>query len=155
MVVLTDLADFPPRFWIEPGIDRVVVGTDEAREQAVAIGIPAERVSRVSGMVLHPRFYRAGGPEARAIACRAELALGEGDFAVTLLFGGKGSPEMAPLAERLLRGRPGLPGDRRLRREPRPLRAARPARGPGGRATRAASASRTGWRRSWPRATSS
>ena len=65
VVVLTDLADFPPRFWIEPGIDRVVVGTDEAREQAVAIGIPPERVSRVSGMVLHPRFYRAGGPEAR------------------------------------------------------------------------------------------
>ena len=31
VVVLTDLADFPPRFWIEPGIDRVVVGTDEAR----------------------------------------------------------------------------------------------------------------------------
>jgi 1,2-diacylglycerol 3-beta-galactosyltransferase len=26
VVVLTDLADFPPRFWIEPGISRVVVG---------------------------------------------------------------------------------------------------------------------------------
>jgi 1,2-diacylglycerol 3-beta-galactosyltransferase len=105
VVVLTDLADFPPRFWIEPGLDRVVVGTDEAREQAVAIGIPAARVSRVSGMVLHPRFYRAGGPEARARA-RAELSLGDGDFAVTLLFGGKGSPEMAPLAERLLEADP-------------------------------------------------
>ena len=34
MVVLTDFADFPPRFWIEPGLDRVVVGTDEARELA-------------------------------------------------------------------------------------------------------------------------
>ena len=105
VVVLTDLADFPPRFWIEPGIDHVVVGTDEAREQAVAIGIPSARVSRVSGMVLHPRFYRAGGPEARARS-RTELALGEGDFAVTLLFGGKGSPEMAPLAERLLEADP-------------------------------------------------
>jgi len=105
VVVLTDLADFPPRFWIEPGLDRVVVGTDEARAQAVAIGIPAARLSRVSGMVLHPRFYRAGGPEARARA-RAELALGDGDFAVTLLFGGKGSPEMAPLAERLLEADP-------------------------------------------------
>jgi len=105
VVVLTDLADFPPRFWIEPGIDHVVVGTDEAREQAVAIGIPSARVSRVSGMVLHPRFYRAGGPEARARS-RAELSLGDGDFAVTLLFGGKGSPEMAPLAERLLEADP-------------------------------------------------
>jgi UDP-N-acetylglucosamine:LPS N-acetylglucosamine transferase len=101
VVVLTDLADFPPRFWIEPGIDRVIVGTDEAREQALAIGIPHERVTRVSGMVLNPRFYRAGGPEARAGA-RAGLGLRDADFAVSLLFGGKGSPEMAPLAERLL-----------------------------------------------------
>lgn len=105
VVVLTDLADFPPRFWIEPGIDRVVVATDEAREQAVRIGIPPQRVSRVSGMVMHPRFYRGGGPEARE-RVRAELRLGPSDFAVMLLFGGKGSPEMAPLAERLLASDP-------------------------------------------------
>ncbi len=105
VVVLTDFADFPPRFWIEPGLDRVVVGTDEARAQALAIGIPPERVSRVSGMVMHPRFYRAGGPSVRG-RVRGELGLGEADFAVTLLFGGKGSPEMAPLSERLLAADP-------------------------------------------------
>jgi hypothetical protein len=105
VVVLTDLADFPPRFWIEPGLDRVVVGTDEAREQAAAIGVPPERVSRVSGMVMHPRFYQAGGPAGRGRA-REEMRLAEGDFAVTLLFGGKGSPEMRPLAERLLEADP-------------------------------------------------
>jgi 1,2-diacylglycerol 3-beta-galactosyltransferase len=107
VVVLTDLADFPPRFWIEPGIDRVVVGTDEAREQALAIGIPEERVVRVSGMVMHPRFYRAGGPEVRD-RTRGEMGFARADFAVTLLFGGKGSPEMAPLAERLLDASPAL-----------------------------------------------
>ena len=101
VVVLTDLADFPPRFWIEPGLDRVVVGTREAAEQAAALGIPGERVSQVSGMILHPRFYRAGGREVRE-RVRGELGLGASDFTVTLLFGGKGSPEMAPLAERLL-----------------------------------------------------
>jgi 1,2-diacylglycerol 3-beta-galactosyltransferase len=101
VVVLTDLADFPPRFWLEPGLDRVVVGTDEARDQALALGIPRARVSRVSGMILHPRFYRAGGPSVRG-RVRGELGLVEADFAVTLLFGGKGSPEMAPLAERLV-----------------------------------------------------
>jgi len=105
VVVLTDFADFPPRFWIEPGLDRVVVGTDEARAQALAIGIPPEGISRVSGMVMHPRFYRAGGPSVRG-PVRGELGLGEADFAVTLLFGGKGSPEMAPLAERLLAADP-------------------------------------------------
>jgi UDP-N-acetylglucosamine:LPS N-acetylglucosamine transferase len=33
---------------------------------------------------------------------RAELGARAGDFTVTLLFGGKGSPEIAPLAERLI-----------------------------------------------------
>lgn len=101
VVVLTDLADFPPRFWIEPGLDRVVVGTQEAREQALAIGLPPERVPLVYGMVLHPRFHAIDRAEARP-RVRSELALAETDFTVTLLFGGKGSPEMVPLAEGLL-----------------------------------------------------
>jgi 1,2-diacylglycerol 3-beta-galactosyltransferase len=107
VVVLTDFADFPKHFWIEPGIDRVVVGTDEAREQALSLGIPPERVSRVSGMVLHPRFYRAGGPGVRD-GVRRELSLSPADFAVTLLFGGKGSPEIEPLAAVLLDADPAL-----------------------------------------------
>lgn len=106
VVVLTDFADFPPRFWIEPGIDRVVVGTDEAREQALALGVEARAVTRVSGMVLNPSFYRRGGPGARGDA-RRDLGAGPDAFVVTLLFGGKGSPEMAPLAERLLARDPG------------------------------------------------
>ena len=105
VVVLTDLADFPPRFWIEPGIDRVVVATDEARRQALAIGIPEPRITRVSGMVLHPRFHGTGGKDAGP-RLRAELGMATGDFVVTLLFGGKGSPEMLPLAERLLAADP-------------------------------------------------
>lgn len=101
VVVLTDFADFPPRFWIEPGIDRVVVATDEARRQALAIGIPEPRISRVSGMVLHPRFHRVSDPQ-DGPRLRAELGFSGADFVATLLFGGKGSPEMAPLARRLL-----------------------------------------------------
>jgi UDP-N-acetylglucosamine:LPS N-acetylglucosamine transferase len=101
VVVLTDLADFPEHFWIEPGLDRVVVGTPEARQQARAIGIPEERVSLVSGMILHPRFYAAGEPGLRE-RVRGELGARPSDFTVMLLFGGKGSPEIAPLAERLL-----------------------------------------------------
>ena len=33
---------------------------------------------------------------------RAELGARSSDFTVTLLFGGKGSPEIGPLAERLI-----------------------------------------------------
>ncbi len=101
LVLLTDFADFPPRFWIEPDLSRVIVGTDEAARQALTIGIPPERISRVSGMVLHPRFYGTGRAEARA-RVRRELAFPEDAFTVMLLFGGKGSPEMEPLAARLL-----------------------------------------------------
>ncbi len=106
VVVLTDLADFPPRFWIEPGIDRVVVGTDEARDQAVAIGIPKGRVTRVSGMVLNPRFYGAADPDARALARAA--------------FG---------LRRRRLRGEPPLRG-KGIARDPPPGRAVAAARTP-------------------------
>jgi 1,2-diacylglycerol 3-beta-galactosyltransferase len=105
LVVLTDLADFPPRFWIEPGIDRVVVGTDEAREQALALGVPGEHVTRVSGMVLNPSFYRTGDADGRE-GVRKEMGLAAEDFAVTLLFGGKGSPQMVPLVRGLLEADP-------------------------------------------------
>jgi 1,2-diacylglycerol 3-beta-galactosyltransferase len=107
VVVLTDLADFPPRFWIETNADCVVVATEEAAAQAEALGVPRPRVCRVSGMILHPRFYRSGGPEARS-SLRAELGFAPGDFVATLLFGGKGSPEMRPLAERLIASDPTL-----------------------------------------------
>jgi 1,2-diacylglycerol 3-beta-galactosyltransferase len=103
-VLLTDFADFPPRFWIEPGVGRVIVGTERAAVQAKLIGIPDERVARVSGMVLHPRFYQMGGKEAHE-RVRREMRIEDG-FVVVLLFGGKGSPEMEPLSARILEGSP-------------------------------------------------
>ncbi|HEY7514398.1 MAG TPA: glycosyltransferase, partial [Vicinamibacteria bacterium] len=103
-VLLTDFADFPPRFWIEPGLGRVIVGTERAAEQARRIGIPEERIARVSGMVLHPRFYQMGGREAHE-RVRREMRIEDG-FVVVLLFGGKGSPEMEPLSARILDASP-------------------------------------------------
>jgi len=105
LVLLTDFADFPPHFWIEPGVERVVVGSEEAARQALALGVPAERVSRSSGMVLHPRFYPRAGTEARS-RVRDLLGFSAGDFVVLVLFGGQGSPEMRPLVETLLGTRP-------------------------------------------------
>jgi hypothetical protein len=73
-VVLTDLADLPPRFWIEQGLERVVVGTDEAADQARRIGLPASAIRRVSGMVLHPRFHETPAAARRGPA-RQDLGL--------------------------------------------------------------------------------
>jgi 1,2-diacylglycerol 3-beta-galactosyltransferase len=100
-VLLTDYADFPRHFWIEPGLDRVIVGSDRARQQARETGIPDDRITRTSGMVLNPRFYAGGGPEAGA-AVRSELGIPPDAFVVMELFGGKGSAEMVPLTEGLL-----------------------------------------------------
>jgi 1,2-diacylglycerol 3-beta-galactosyltransferase len=107
LVLLTDFADFPPHFWIEPGLDRVIVATDRAEAQARAAGLGKDRIARVSGMVLHPEFHAAGGPDAR-LAIRRELGIPADAFVALLLFGGKGSPEMAPLARALLARTPAL-----------------------------------------------
>jgi UDP-N-acetylglucosamine:LPS N-acetylglucosamine transferase len=105
LILLTDFADFPPHFWMEPGVDRVIVGSEHAVSQALERGIPRDRISLITGMVLHPRFHQAGGGEVRA-RVRSELGLGGDAFAVLLLFGGKGSAEMEPLADRLLKESP-------------------------------------------------
>lgn len=101
-VLLTDYADFPPHFWMETGLDRVIVGSDHAADQARALGLPPEAVTRTSGMVMHPRFYSGGGAAAR-VAARAELNIPADAFTVMELFGGKGSAEMEPLTAELLR----------------------------------------------------
>jgi UDP-N-acetylglucosamine:LPS N-acetylglucosamine transferase len=100
-VLLTDFADLPPGFWIEPGLDRVIVATDRADAQARAFGLADDQIARVSGMVLHPRFHAASERGLRE-RVREELRIGPDAFAVLLLFGGKGSPEMEPLARSLL-----------------------------------------------------
>lgn len=100
LVVLTDLADFPPDFWIVPQADRVVVATDHAVAQARKLGIERARISQVSGMVLHPRFHAADLPDRQR--ARSELGIGADEFVVLVLFGGKGSPELHPLCAALL-----------------------------------------------------
>ena len=101
-VLLTDFADFPPHFWMEKDKGGVIVGTGEAARQAAELGVPPDRVVRTSGMVLHPRFYPRGTPERRR-RTRLELRLPETEPVILVLFGGKGSPEMAALCEALLR----------------------------------------------------
>ena len=49
VTLLTDLADYPPRFWIEPESEYIIVATERARQQAVRMGHPSDRIFETSG----------------------------------------------------------------------------------------------------------
>src|SRR6266702_6339191 len=57
VTILTDIADYPPHFWIERQDQYVICGSNRAAEQALALGLPKARLLQVSGMILNPRFY--------------------------------------------------------------------------------------------------
>src|SRR6266567_4188906 len=58
VTIITDLADFPPRFWIEPIPEQyVVVGCERAQQQARDFGKTERNLFLTSGMILRPDFY--------------------------------------------------------------------------------------------------
>lgn len=59
VTILTDLADYPPHFWIERQEQFFICGTEKAVEQARAIGISQDLIFQTSGMIVHPRFYES------------------------------------------------------------------------------------------------
>jgi len=99
MTVLTDLADFPPHFWIEKQEQYVVCGTDRAVMQARAMDYEDERIFRASGMILNPKFYQPiqtdRGTERKKLGLEANLPTG------LVLFGGHGSADMEDITQRV------------------------------------------------------
>jgi len=103
VTLLTDIADYPPHFWIERMDQWVICGSQKAVEQAREIGLPEERILRASGMILHPSFYQPLEIDRRAERVRLGL---EADLPTGLvLFGGEGSTEMLRIAGALNRER--------------------------------------------------
>jgi hypothetical protein len=103
VTVITDLADHPPSFWIEPGQQQFLVcGSQRALQQARAAGYADEQLALTSGMVLRPSFY--GRPiesqEARAERQRA-LGLDPSRPTGVVMFGGQGSRQMLSIAKAL------------------------------------------------------
>lgn len=98
--VITDLADLPPRFWVEPSVQQhVIAGTPHAVRQALAQGVPPERVSPVSGMLLRPCFYQPQA-EDRALA-RVQAGLDPQRPTAVVFYGGQGSEQMLRIARAL------------------------------------------------------
>jgi hypothetical protein len=100
VTLITDLADFPPRFWIEPLKEQyVIAGTERAVEQARAFGHDDAHIFPTSGMILRPDFYVEAHVDAAAL--RKEMGLRPDLPAAIVLFGGHGSKVMYYLTERL------------------------------------------------------
>lgn len=99
VTILTDLADYPPHFWIERQAQHLVCGTERAAQQARRQGYGAEAIHEVSGMILRPVFYEERReprrPEREAMGLNGELPT------ALVMFGGEGSSVMERIAERL------------------------------------------------------
>ena len=100
VTIITDLADFPPRFWIEPIKEQyVIAGTEKAAEQARAMGHDEAHVFLTSGMILRPDFYVEDNSD--PVALRREMGLREDLTTAIVLFGGHGSKVMYDITEKL------------------------------------------------------
>jgi len=99
VTILTDIADYPPHFWIERQDQYIICGSNRAADQALALGLPKARLLQISGMILNPRFYTPlnldRGTERIRIGLRPDLPTG------LVLFGGQGSMDMVKIARAL------------------------------------------------------
>jgi UDP-N-acetylglucosamine:LPS N-acetylglucosamine transferase len=105
VTVLTDIADYPPHFWLERQSQYVICGSRRAVDQARTLGLEPARILEASGMILNPRFYQP--QEVDRGRERERLGLDPGRLTGVVLFGGEGSMDMVKVA-RVLDGA-GLP----------------------------------------------
>jgi hypothetical protein len=97
VTVMTDLADYPPHFWIEPGYTQhLVCPTHHAVEQARLQGIALSCIHLTSGVILSPRFYESTS-ENRALS-RQALGIAPTATLGVVMFGGQGSSSMIRIA---------------------------------------------------------
>lgn len=102
VVALTDLADDPPNFWIEDqGRYHFLCPTAHAEQQALARGHPPERVRRISGVPLAPRFSRRADIDRAAE--RAKIGLAPDIPTAFVSFSSHGSPALFKVAKTLQR----------------------------------------------------
>ena len=99
VTLLTDLADYPPHFWIERESEYVIVATERAKQQALALGHPADHIFATSGMVLKPKFYQTIAVD--RVSERKRLGLEPDCPTGIVLFGGHGPRVMFDIAKRL------------------------------------------------------
>jgi UDP-N-acetylglucosamine:LPS N-acetylglucosamine transferase len=99
VTILTDMADYPPHFWMERQHQYFICGTERAYRQALDLGHAPERVFLTSGMILNPRFYDTVKIDKKRD--REALGLDSALPTALLMFGGEGSARMLDIARSL------------------------------------------------------
>ena len=99
VTLITDLADYPPHFWIERESEFIIAGTPRARQQALTIGHAADHIFQTSGMILKPKFYEKADVD--HVAERKGLGLEADCPTGIVLFGGHGSQVMVDITKKL------------------------------------------------------
>ena len=103
VTILTDIADYPPHFWMERQDQYVICGSSRAAAQARALGYPESRILRTSGMILNPKFYAPLALDRAAERIRLGL---RPDLPTALVsFGGQGSMDAIRVARAMDRCR--------------------------------------------------
>jgi UDP-N-acetylglucosamine:LPS N-acetylglucosamine transferase len=99
VTILTDIADYPPHFWLEAQEQHFICGSQKAIEQGLALGIRKDQLLRTSGMIIHPRFYTPIEADRSTERGRQKL---DPDLPTGLImFGAYGSPAMVNIVDRL------------------------------------------------------
>jgi hypothetical protein len=99
VTILTDMADYPPHFWIERQRQYLICGTEHAYDQAIRMGHAKDHVFLSSGMILNPKFYEP--VEVERERDRRTLGLGPNLSTALLMFGGEGSTKMLDIVRHL------------------------------------------------------
>ena len=97
--LLTDIADYPPHFWIERESEYLICGSERAEQQAFELGHDRDHVFLASGMIMRPKFYEKQSVD--RMQERRRLGLNAGTPTGIVLFGGHGSSTMLQIAKSL------------------------------------------------------
>jgi 1,2-diacylglycerol 3-beta-galactosyltransferase len=107
LTILTDFADCPPHFWIEPKTKSYILcGTPHAVNQARSLGVSDPYILQTSGLIVHPQFYQGTGDSPAETlrerrAGRQRLGLDPNRMTGIISFGANGCSTMLKIAQSL------------------------------------------------------
>lgn len=100
VTLMTDIADYPPHFWIESGLEQhIVCGSPRAASQARTSGYTDSQITQTSGMILKPSFHLPVTFNRNQELVK--LGLDPDKPTGVVMFGGHGSADMLSIAKSL------------------------------------------------------